>query len=83
MRWEELKVYRPLTKVELKPAFKDFTKIIAENLKPFGFSLYGRKLIALSNDLLHVIHIDTRGSWSGVSEYFKTEISLVAISREK
>jgi hypothetical protein len=80
MRWEELKVYRPLTKEELKPAFTDFTRIIAENLKPFGFSLHGRKLISLSNDLLQIIHLDTRGSWAGVSEYFKTEISLVAVS---
>jgi hypothetical protein len=80
MRWEELKVYRPLTKEELKPAFKDFTRIIADNLKSFGYSLHGRKLIALSNDLLQIIHLDTRGSWAGVSEYFKTEISLVAVS---
>jgi hypothetical protein len=80
MKWEELKVYRPLTKEELKPAFKDFTKIIADNLKPFGFSLVGRKLIARSNDLLQIIHIDTRGSWTGISDYFKTEIALVAVS---
>ena len=80
MRWEELRVYRPLTKEELKPAFKDFTKIIADNLRPFGFSLHGRKLIALSNDLLQIIHLDTRGSWAGVSQYFKTEIALVAVS---
>jgi hypothetical protein len=80
MRWEDLKVYRPLTKKEMKPAFKDFTKIIANNLKPFGFALHGRKLIALSDDLLQIIHLDTRGSWAGVSEYFKTEISLVAVS---
>lgn len=80
MRWEDLKVYRPLSKEELKPAFKDFTKITADSLKPFGFSLHGRKLIALSNDLLQIIHLDTRGSWAGVNEYFKTEISIVAVS---
>src|SRR4051794_28587175 len=80
MKWEELKVYKPLTKEELKAAFKDFTKIIADNLKPFGFSLYGRKLVAVSNDLFHIIHIDTRGSWSGVNAYFQTEISIVAVS---
>jgi hypothetical protein len=80
MRWEELKVYRPLIKEELKPAFKDFTKIVAQNLKPFGFSLSGRKLIARSNDLLHIIHLDTRGSWTGISEYFKTETALVAVT---
>jgi len=80
MIWEDLKVYSPLTKAELKPAFKEFTKIIAANLKPFGFSLHGRKLVAISNDLLHIIHIDTRGSWAGSNEYFKIEISLVATS---
>lgn len=80
MRWEDLKVYRPLTKEELKPAFKDFTKIIADNLKPYGFYQYGRKLIAFSDDLLHIIHLDTRGSWAGVSEFFKTEVSVVAVS---
>lgn len=62
MRWEDLKVYKQLTKEELKPAFKDFTKNVADNLKPFGFFLHGRKLIPVSNDLLHVIHLDTRGS---------------------
>jgi hypothetical protein len=80
MKWEELKVYEPLTKEELKPAFKAFTAIVADNLKPFGFTQHGRKIIALSKDLLHIIHIDTRGSWFGVNEYFKTEISLCAVS---
>jgi hypothetical protein len=80
MRWEELKVYRPLTKEELKPAFKDFTKLIADNLRPFGFALHGRKLIGISSDLLQIIHLDTRGSWAGVSEYFSTEIALIAVS---
>lgn len=80
MKWEELKVYRPLTKEELKPAFKTFTAIIADQLKPFGFVQHGRKMILLSNDLLHVIHIDTRGSWSGVSDHFETIVSLCAVS---
>jgi hypothetical protein len=80
MKWEELKVYRPLAKEELKPAFKDFTKIVAANLAPFGFSLVGRKLIARSNDLLQIIHLDTRGSWTGISDHFKTEIALLVVS---
>jgi hypothetical protein len=80
MKWGDLKVYRPLNQEELKPSFKVFTAIIADNLKPFGFVQHGRKMISLSNDLLHVVHIDTRGSWSGVSEYFDTEISLCAVS---
>lgn len=79
MKWEDLKVYRPLTKEELKPAYKDFTQIVAANLQSFGFHLVGRKLVMLSNDLFHIIHLDTRGSWMGLSEYFKTEISLVAV----
>lgn len=80
MKWEDLKVYRKLSKEELKPAFKHFTSIVALNLKPFGFVLHGRMLVRLLNDLFQVIHIDTRGSWSGISEYFKTEISLVAVT---
>ena len=79
MKWEDLKVYRPLSKQELKPAYRDFTQIVAANLKPFGFHLVGRKLIMLSNDLFHIVHLDTRGSWSGITEYFKTDISLVAV----
>lgn len=80
MKWEELKVYKPLTKEELKPAFKDFTKSIANDLKSFGFTLHGRKLIRPSADLLQIIHLDTRGSWAGVNEFFETEISLACMS---
>ena len=76
MKWEELKVYRPLTKEELKPAFKDFTKIIGDNLEHFGFQLKGRKLQRIKNDVLQTIHIDTRGSWMGISENFETVISV-------
>lgn len=78
-RWEDLTVYRPLTKEELKPAYKDFTKIIAGNLSHFGFKLNGRKLIKLSNDLFHIIHLDTRGSWTGLGDSFKIEIALVPV----
>ena len=39
MNWEDLKVYRPLKKEELKTAYKDFTKIVAENLLQDGFEL--------------------------------------------
>ncbi len=51
MNWEDLKVYRPLKKEDLKTAYKDFTKIIADNLRADGFELKGRKLIKQSNDL--------------------------------
>lgn len=79
MNWEDLKVYRPLKKEDLKAAYKDFTKIVAENLLNEGFESRGRKLIRQSNDLLHIIHLDTRGSWMGTSESFKTEISICSV----
>jgi hypothetical protein len=79
MNWEDLKVYRPLKKEDLKTAYKDFTKIVAENLLNVGFESRGRKLIRQSNDLLHIIHLDTRGSWMGTSDSFKTEISICSV----
>lgn len=79
MIWEELKVYRPLKKEELKESYKKFTSIIAENLSYFGFKLVGRRLIKKSNDLFHIIHLDTRGSWTGLSDSFKTEIAITSI----
>lgn len=75
-KWEDLTVYHPLAKEELKPAYKDFTKIVADKLSHFGFKLKGRKLIKLSNDLFQVIHIDSRGSWMGLNNTFKIEIGL-------
>ncbi|TCD29071.1 hypothetical protein EZ456_02610 [Pedobacter psychrodurus] len=79
MNWEDLKVYTPLKKERLKTAYKDLTKIIADNLSADGFKLKGRKLIKQSNDLFHIIHLDTRGSWMGTSDGFKTEISICSI----
>ena len=79
MKWEDLKVYNPLKKEDIKIAYKDFTKIIANNLKSEGFELKGRKLIKQSNDLFHIIHLDTRGSWMGTSDSFKTEISICSV----
>ncbi|MER2997136.1 hypothetical protein [Pontibacter populi] len=79
MIWEELKVYRPLKKEELKESYKRFTNIIAENLSHFGFKLVGRRLIKRSDDLFHVIHLDTRGNWTGLGDSFKTEIAITSI----
>lgn len=79
MNWEDLKVYRPLIKEDLKTAYKDFTKIVAENLLQDGFESRGRKLIRQSNDLLHIVHLDSRGSWMGTSDSFKTEISICSV----
>jgi len=78
-KWEELTVYRPLIKEELKPAYKDLTKIVADNLSHFGFKLNGRKLIRLSNDLFHIIYLDTRGSWTGLGDTFEIEIAVVTV----
>ena len=80
MRWEDLTVCRPLGNDALKPAFRDFTQIVARNLRPFGFTLRGRKLVAISNDLIHVIHIDTRNSWSGPDSAFKLHFEIAAVS---
>jgi hypothetical protein len=41
--------------------------------------LPGRKIIRVSNDLLHIIHLDTRANWTGISEHFKIEIALVTV----
>lgn len=79
MNWEDLKVYKPLKKEELKTAHKDFTKIMADNLLADGYELKGRKLVKQSTDLFHIIHLDTRGSWMGTSDSFKTEISICSV----
>ena len=79
MKWEDLKIYRLLRKEELKPAFKDFIKIIAENLGHFGFELKGRKIQRVVNDVLQTIHIDTGGSWTGVNGNYKIEISVAPL----
>lgn len=79
MNWEELRVYRPLKKEDLKTAYKDFTKIVADKFHQDGFVLKGRKLIRPSNDLFHIIHLDTRGSWMGTSDSFNTAISICSV----
>lgn len=79
MTWETLKVYKPLSKDKLVVAKKEINKIVEENLKPYGFKLYGRKLLKLSEDLFYIIHLDTRGSWMGFSNSLKTDISIVSV----
>lgn len=79
MKWEDLTVYKTLQKEDLNVAKKEIECIILNNLQPYGFSKYQRKLIRKSEDLLHIIHLDTRGSWMGASRSLKTEISLVSI----
>ncbi len=79
MNWEDLKFYKPLEKGELSNAKKSIEFKIAEKLSPFGFSKFDRKLIRKSNDLIHIIHLDSRRSWSGTSSRLKTEFAIVSI----
>ena len=79
MKWEELPGYKLLKKEEIKTAYVDFTKVVDNYLIDSGFTLKGRKLVKQSNDLFHIMHLDTRGSWMGVSDSFKTEISICSI----
>ncbi|MEN9906879.1 MAG: hypothetical protein RLZZ540_20 [Bacteroidota bacterium] len=79
MNWEDLKFYKPIEKTELSNAKKSIEAIVAEKLTPFGFRKFGRKLIRKSNDLIHIIHLDSRGSWHGSSNNIKTEIAIVSI----
>lgn len=79
MNWEDLKFYKPLEKDELSNAKKSIETIVAEKLMPFGFRKFGRKLIRKSNDLIHIIHLDSRGSWHGSSNTLKTEFAIVSI----
>ena len=79
MKWDDLKVYKPLKKEELKSAKHEIENVIFENISKFGFKKYGRKLIRKSDDLFHIIHLDSRGSWMGASHSLKTEIAIVSI----
>ena len=79
MNWEDLKFYKPLAKEELSNAKKSIETVVAEKLMPYGFKKFGRKLIRKSNDLIHIIHLDSRGSWQGSSNTLKTEFAIVSI----
>lgn len=77
--WEDLVVYKPLEKQELRVAKKEIEKLISDGLIPYGFKKYGKKLIRQSEDLFHIIHLDSRGSWMGSSKYLKTEIAIISV----
>ena len=79
MIWEDLKVYKPLKKEDLKTAFRNLTKILGHNLKEYGFKKKDRKLYRLSYDILEVIDFDYRGSWMGQDEFFTTNIGLIPL----
>ena len=75
--FEQIKVFKSLPKEQWKPAYNELNKIIGANLKEFGFIKKGRKHYRLTNDLLEVIDLDNRGSWSGAKDDIEIRIGLV------
>ncbi|WP_271425235.1 DUF4304 domain-containing protein [Aequorivita sinensis] len=75
--FEKIKVFKSLPKEQWKPAYNELNKIIGANLKEYGFKKKGRKHYRLTNDLLEVIDIDNRGSWSGAKDDIEIRIGLV------
>ena len=79
MKWEILKVYKPIEKDELPLAKKTIEAKVYEKLKPLGFKKIGKKFYRVSNDLIHFIFLDSRGSWSGSSNNVKTLVAVISI----
>ena len=75
--FEKIKVFKNLPKEQWKSAYNELNKIIALNLKEYGFKKKGRKHFRLTNDLLEIIDIDNRGSWQGSTDEIKIRIGLV------
>lgn len=75
--FEQIKVFKSLPKEQWKTAYNELNKIISANLKEYGFKKNGRKHYRLTNDLLEVIDIDNRGSWTGVTDNIEIRIGLV------
>lgn len=75
--FEKIKVFKSLPKEKWKPAYNELNKIIGANLKEYGFKKIGRKHYRLTNDLLEVIDIDNRGSWTGAKDDIEIRIGLV------
>lgn len=75
--FEKIKVFKSLPKEQWKPAYNELNKIIGANLKEYGFKKKGRKHYRLTNDLLEVIDIDNRGSWTGAKDDIEIRIGLV------
>ena len=75
--FEKIKVFKSLPKEQWKPAYNELNKIIGANLKEYGFKKKGRKHYRLTNDLLEVIDVDNRGSWSGAKDDMEIRIGLV------
>ena len=79
MKWEDLKVYKPIEKTELTNAKKVIESVVSYKLEQYGFRKIGKKLIRKSNDLIHLIILDSRGSWSGSSNSLKVQVAVVSI----
>jgi hypothetical protein len=75
--FEQIKVFKSLPKEQWKPAYNELNNIIGRNLKKYGFKKKGRKHYRLTNDLLEVIDIDNRGSWTGAKDDIEIRIGLV------
>lgn len=75
--FEKIKVFKSLPKQEWKSAFNELNKVIGVNLKGYGFKKKGRKHYRLTNDLLEVIDVDNRGSWSGAKNDIEIRIGLI------
>jgi hypothetical protein len=75
--FEKIKVFKSLPKDQWKSAYNELNKIIGVNLKKYGFKKKGRKHYRLTNDLLEVIDIDNRGSWSGAKDDIEIRVGLV------
>ena len=75
--FEKIKVFKSLPKEQWKPAYNELNKIIGANLRKYGFKKKGRKHYRLTNDLLEVIDIDNRGSWTGARDDIDIRIGLV------
>jgi len=75
--FEQIKVFKSLPKEQWKPAYNALNKSIGLKLKEYGFKKKDRKHYRLTNDLLEVIDIDNRGSWSGAKEDIEIRIGLV------
>ncbi len=79
MKWEDLKVYKPIEKTELTNAKKLIDSVVSNKLEKYGFRKIGKKLIRKSDDLIHLIFLDSRGSWIGASNSLKIQVAVVSI----
>lgn len=77
LKFEDIKVFKSLPKDQWKSAFNELNTIIGTNLKEYGFKKKGRKHYRLTNDLLEIIDIYNRGSWTGAKDDIEIRIGLV------